>query len=385
MDPLDTYVEVSMPNDVLRVLSIDGGGMRGIYASAYLNKLQKSHIRGKDPDECLDVGKGFDLIVGTSSGAIMACGLVAGVSISTIAEAFSEFGPKVFPRQLPTSICEAFLDFIYRKKSIRSGEMALSKELKKFLEDKTVGQVWEKRKIALVVTAVHLYDHNAWVFKTPHLTGTNRRDNDYRLVDICLASTAAPIYRTIANIRPQNNENDPLYKAFVDGGLFANNPVLVALWDALEMNQDKRPIEIYCLGTNPPDGSDRLSNGRNDWSYCEWRKGAKVVDMTLNAQQNLFDHMAKTIAKHLRVKCSIIRFSSKALASEQSKHGQIDATSEESMSVLRTQAEKDVDSLCSKMKNSSDEDAQKIKALFQSMPTMQREQPPTYERNESHV
>ena len=375
-----------MPDNVLRVLSIDGGGMRGIYASAYLNKLQESHIRGKDPGECLDVGKGFDLIVGTSSGAIMACGLVAGVSISTIAEAFSKFGPKVFLKQVPTSKWRVLLDFC-RKKYIEAGEKALLDELEEFLGDKTVGEVWKERKIALAVTAVHLYDHNAWVFKTPHLEGTNHRDDNYRLADICLASTAAPIYRAIANIpsEEKNKDNDSHKKAFIDGGLFANNPVLVALWDALEMNKDKRPIEIYCLGTNPPNGGDTISNGRNNWSYLKWGMGAKVVKVTLRAQQNLFDHIAKTIAKHLSIECSIIRFPSETLAPEQAKHGELDATSDESKKVLRTQAEKDVDSLCSKMKKSSDEDAQKIKALFQSMPTMQREQPSTYERNESHV
>ena len=374
-----------MPNDVLRVLSIDGGGMRGIYASAYLDRLQESQIRGKDPEECLDVGKGFDLIVGTSSGAIMACGLVAGVPIPAIVEAFSKFGPKVFPRQVPTSKCGIFLDYFRRNKSIRSGEKALLKELEGFLGDKTVGEVWEKRKIALAVTAVHLHNHKAWVFKTPHLEETIHRDDNYRLVDICLASTAAPIYRAIANIRPQSNKNDPLYKTFVDGGLFANNPVLVALWDALEMNMGKRSIEIYCLGTNPPKGSDAISNGRNDWAYSEWKMGADVAEMMLNIQQSLFDRIAKTMTKHLSIECSIIRFPSESLAPEQVKHGKLDATSEESKNVLRTQAEKDVDNLCSNMKNSSDEDAQKIKALFQSMPTMQREQPPTYERNESHV
>lgn len=384
-----------MPDDVLRVLSIDGGGMRGIYASAYLNKLQSTQIGGKEVEGYLDVGKGFDLIVGTSSGAIMACGLVAGVPISTIAEAFSKFGPKVFPRQLPTLKGQCVLFFLWqhlldcfsRKKSIRAGEKALLKELEEFLGNETIAQVWKRRGIALTVTAVHLFNHNAWAFKTPHLEGTNHRDDNYRLADICLASTAAPIYRAIANIQPQEENKDDVShkKAFVDGGLFANNPVLVALWDALEMNKDKRPIEIYCLGTNPLSGSDTISNERNDWSYLQWRMGAKVVEVTLNAQQNLLDRIAKTMAKHLCVKCSIIRFPSEPLAHDQAKHGQIDATSEETRNVLRSHAENDVDSLCSDMNNSANKDAQKIKALFQNMPTIQYKQPTTHERNSSHV
>ena len=62
-----------------RVLSIDGGGMRGLYTAAYLSSLVQRYsvTRG---EAGLDIGKGFDLITGTSTGAIIACGLAAGVS-----------------------------------------------------------------------------------------------------------------------------------------------------------------------------------------------------------------------------------------------------------------------------------------------------------------
>ena len=59
-----------------RVLSLDGGGMRGLYTASVLKSLMN---RVSKPGNDKDIGKGFDLIVGTSTGGILACGLVAGI------------------------------------------------------------------------------------------------------------------------------------------------------------------------------------------------------------------------------------------------------------------------------------------------------------------
>jgi patatin-like phospholipase/acyl hydrolase len=66
-----------------RVLSLDGGGMRGVYASTYLVELAAAFAR-KRGVAALDIGKGFDLIAGTSTGAIVACALAARVPLRDI-------------------------------------------------------------------------------------------------------------------------------------------------------------------------------------------------------------------------------------------------------------------------------------------------------------
>lgn len=55
-----------------RVLCIDGGGMRGIYTAALLDKLSSYYAKLRNA-EALDIGKGSDLIAGTSTGAILGC------------------------------------------------------------------------------------------------------------------------------------------------------------------------------------------------------------------------------------------------------------------------------------------------------------------------
>src|SRR5437868_2467493 len=73
----------AIPGRPFRVLCLDGGGMRGIYTASYISHLAQgfSAKRGVGP---LDVGSGFNLIVGTSTGAIIGCALAAGIPAERI-------------------------------------------------------------------------------------------------------------------------------------------------------------------------------------------------------------------------------------------------------------------------------------------------------------
>ena len=356
--------------------------MRGIYASAFLHKMQSNILNRplpKCPGDELDIGKAFDLIIGTSSGAIIGCGLAAGVPVSRISEAFQLFGSSVFRNPVPTKENDGWcafprllLDLIIRRKSLKKGEGALVAELKKIFNDETIGDLWERRGIALSVPAIHMANHQAWVFKTPHIKGTNHRDDEYKLWEACLASSAAPIFRSLANI------NDPLvnergtHKTFTDGGLVANNPVLGALWDALEMTNKKGKIEIFCLGTNPPQGGDIVNSKDNAWSYCKWQFGGKVVDVSLNAQQLLHDHMARTFAKHFKQDCKIYRFPSTPLSTELSSFTGLDRASTNAINALTALAEADVDKVNRMMNNKDCPQGKAFNALFSSMKTFNK-------------
>src|SRR6202040_2456947 len=116
------------------------------------------------------------------------------------------------------------------------GNEALANALVDVFGSTTVAQVYAQRRIALAITAVDLAHHHGWVFKTPHNEPkTNRRDDNYRLVDVCLASSAAPVFRSLAAVRSSGAVTS--FDVFVDGGLWANNPVLVGLIEALEMTR----------------------------------------------------------------------------------------------------------------------------------------------------
>ena len=95
--------------------------------------------------------------------------------------------------------------------------------------------------------------HRSWVFKTPHLaTTTNHRDDRTRLVDVCMATTAAPVYRSIAIVDHADGGVEGC-RAFVDGGLWANNPVLVGLsmlwrWPRRPADRDLLPGHMSPTG-----------------------------------------------------------------------------------------------------------------------------------------
>lgn len=76
-----------------RVLSLDGGGMRGIYTAEFLERLTCYFARSRNV-EALDLGKGFDLITGTSTGAIVACALAIGKPLNDVVELYREHGPE---------------------------------------------------------------------------------------------------------------------------------------------------------------------------------------------------------------------------------------------------------------------------------------------------
>jgi patatin-like phospholipase/acyl hydrolase len=205
--------------------------MRGIYTASYISHLAQgfSAKRGVGP---LDVGAGFDLIVGTSTGAIIGCALAAGVSADRILRLYRDHGHHIFRRPVPAGMgIQLVTDLKQRPAALRKGELALRRALTDCLTATTIGDVYHKRNIALAITAVDMSRHRSWVFKTPHDSNSNHRDDGYTLVEICLASSAAPIFRSLAAI---DTPGDPgTYTVFADGGMWANSPVLVALIEAL--------------------------------------------------------------------------------------------------------------------------------------------------------
>ena len=87
-----------------RVLCLDGGGMRGVYQAAFLTTCA-ARLRGvSDKPGSLDIGRAFDLIVGTSAGGIVAAALAKGVAVDRIQNLYVDHGHSIFPYQFLRSI-----------------------------------------------------------------------------------------------------------------------------------------------------------------------------------------------------------------------------------------------------------------------------------------
>ncbi len=348
-----------------RVLSIDGGGMRGIYTATFLAEIEQSFSHRRNFKNGLDIGKAFQLIVGTSTGAIIGCGLAKGVSPAVMAKLYKEHGSAIFPRKMPSSMSlDLMTQMFTRPGHLMQGDEALKSALEDVFGKTTIGQIWEERHIALAIPAVNMSNYRSYVFKTAHDPGSNHREDNYTLVDICQASSAAPLFRALAAIdRPGNGS----YDVFADGGLWANNPVIVALVEGMRMTDDGEEIEIFCLGSCGKPEGDIINKEDVCRGLAEWKFGGEAAKISIAAQEYAFDMVAKMLIPHLKRKVKIIRFPANKIPGAMLQYLDLDETRPEGLMALTRQAGYDADTCNSEIQNCST-DGIAIQNLFNSMP-----------------
>jgi len=242
---------------MFRILSLDGGGIRGAFTASLLAEIEK---RLEFP-----IGRYFDLVAGTSTGALIAAAVASGMSASTIVELYEKKSNEIFkprPKNKPkkwrhklgmpfartaskAAVGVPFDDFLQCKYE--------SQPLRHAVEGVFGRQLMGELKICrLVIPAVDVSNGRTIVFKTPHLPNMTR-DRHYRISDVLMATTAAPTYFPHAVIGTGS---------MIDGGLWANNPGMVAYTEAMKIRETAtracdRPFEfsdirVLSIGTGEP-------------------------------------------------------------------------------------------------------------------------------------
>lgn len=327
-----------------RVLSLDGGGMRGVYTASYLGAAGRAFALRRGGDQ-LDIGKAFDLIVGASTGAIVGAALAAGIGLDRVAHLYRAHGRAIFRRRVPSQWWDLPGDLAERREALEQGERALKAALTEAFGNMTLGHLFAERGIAMAVPAVEMSQHRSWVFKTPHLADeTNNRDNNTTLVDVCLASSAAPIFRSLARVpRTDGTVNSVNY--FADGGLWGNNPVLIALTEALRASEPGRPIEILCMGSCPRPAGEQVADAKRHRNLMDWRFGADAATLSIDAQEFAFDNIARMLKGRLDRPCEIVRFPADKVPAALVRYLGLDDARDEAMDALIAQALADADML----------------------------------------
>jgi predicted acylesterase/phospholipase RssA len=282
-----------------KVLALDGGGMRGAYTAMFLEQLTKrldDERRGQ-----LDLGAAFDLIVGTSTGGILACALAAGYPPSRIAELYRVHGPRIFKNPVPSSLPGLVRFAATHLRSPANDGSALRAALTETFDDETVGEVYARRGIGFCLQAVDIDAHAPVVLKTGHLPGKHR-DDATTLVDVCLATSAAPIILPLAQIMV-----DGVLRTFADGGLWANSPITIGLLEAIKMCGD-RPIHLISVGTCPPPTGRLVRRGHAAWGLLKWRFGVGAVEASLDAQTDAARYAFAQLFPALRMNAVLVRF-----------------------------------------------------------------------------
>lgn len=229
-----------------RILAIDGGGICGILPAAILSEIEHRFLGGES------VSTYFDMIAGTSTGGIIALALGHGRAAATIRDVYVERGGVIFPPASPAGR-------IYRllKRGVRAvyDNTALENELLRIFGDTTFGE----SKNRLVIPAFEGRHGEPWIFKTPHHPDY-KKDRFERMVRVGLSTSAAPTF-----FKALSNNG----YVMLDGGLWANNPVMNAIVDALAcFDIARRQIRILSLGCGETAfrvGDERAKGGLLHW------------------------------------------------------------------------------------------------------------------------
>jgi len=206
-----------------RILSINGGGIRGIFQATYLKEVKKSF-------ESL-LHENFELIAGTSTGSIIALAVALNIDMEKVVYLFRSKGEEIFSPRLFASI----------RKGARYKKEPLEKALKDIFEEYTLKDCKENG-IDVVITATTLDSFDCRVFSTLHSPDVKNHDLELSVVEVIMSSCAAPTFFEPAQLT--NRE-----RHYIDGGIWANTPSLLAICHAYNYSEIAfRNMQVVSLG-----------------------------------------------------------------------------------------------------------------------------------------
>ena len=268
-----------------QILSLIGGGIRGAFVTSYLKELEAKLGR--------PIAESFDLIAGTSTGGIIAAGLASGLSAAKMHDFYVRYGAKIFtprPKYRAKGIYRYLFpigDWFFKKATggqldtafrSRFCPFALEESFEEGFAGKTLGDVNFTR---LIMPAVNLTKGVPHVFRSRHLP-KGLHDQDIKIADALIASTAAPTYfphRTIGD------------NCYVDGGVWAADPSMLAVAEAIriqelekegEPDEQFRTTEMHLLSIGTGRAQFALSPPGSDAGLIYW--APRVADVMGTSQ-----------------------------------------------------------------------------------------------------
>ncbi len=296
-------METGSTYDEFKILSIDGGGIKGLFSACVLHEIERANGRLTDH---------FDMLCGTSTGGLIALGLAAGKLAGEIVQFYKEWGSTIFPRA----------GWFHRRRRAAGFFVGGGKYSDANLK-RAVNEILGTLRVRdansyLCIPTVNLTTASPWLFKTDH-DGELTRDSDILLSDIALATSAAPFYFPVAV------SQDIPGGQYVDGGLWANNPAFVGLIEACRYfagpGKRYRRVRILSVpGLSAPAG--RAAGGRRHLSVLN--SAQEIATVALEVQQKCTENFIKLISPSLHVPVNHIRIPMPTLTPEQSQHVALD-------------------------------------------------------------
>lgn len=248
----------------VHALALTGGGYRGLFTARILERFEQAAAK--------PVGQCFDLIAGTSIGGILSLAIAFEIPMATVVRTMTDHGKVLFKPK-----CR--LSGVLRSKHDVAGLRELIRSM--FPDGATLGDA----KHAVAIPTINLSEGRQQVFKTRH-NPEWIRDSKYSVLDVALATAAAPIYFPIARFGGQ---------LFADGGLVANAPDLVALHETHKFfnvpDENVRMLSIGTLSSNYAiRSSSKLHRGLIHWLKVP---SLPLINTILSAQEQFAIQMVK--------------------------------------------------------------------------------------------
>lgn len=250
-----------------KILALSGGGFRGLYTARVLADLER---------ECkVPIGRKFDLLAGTSIGGILALALACEIPVQRIVDLFLDKGEEIFKKR--------FTLFGYLRAPYDQSVLRGLLESRDLFGERLIGDVVHP----VLVPAINFSTGKPVVFKSPHHENF-RTDHKQRLVDVALATSAAPFYFARHSLESGQ---------YVDGGLFANAPGLLALHEAeIFLSRSVSEIFLMSIGTMSSlltvDPSKSASGGLRDWGNGSVLNAPRrLFNLAISAHESLTEFM----------------------------------------------------------------------------------------------
>lgn len=271
-----------------RILSLDGGGIRGVVSVVLLERLSALPALGGWLERA-------DLLAGASTGALIALGLARGLSLAELRALYESRGRSIFD--------DSFLDDLLDVGKIVGADYdskRLQRELKAALgETTTLGQLarrvvvptfdldnkedLERAVAAGELAAADLESRRTWKPKVFHNLPGADCDHDALAWRVGTAATAAPTYF-------------PTFDGYIDGGVFANNPSLIAVaqtQDPRSTGPRPRPDELVVLSVGTGSSLCYVKGQRLNWGYAQWAR--PLVEVMLEGVSGIADYQCRQL------------------------------------------------------------------------------------------
>lgn len=254
-----------------RILSIDGGGVRGLIPAIWLEKLENEL---GEP-----LYKHFDLIVGTSTGSILAASIAAGQPASQAVAFYQQHAATVFPPQIASNLLGRLREWYRRLQHPKHSPDGLAQVLEQVFDSLTLADL----KTPTMLTTFNLLNRRALMLKS-----WQPLHNHLKVADVCRASSAAPTFFP-AHELDIGHARLPL----IDGGVVAGSPSSVGLTEAVRLNrmhdrhQSLDQYLVVSLGTGVTNNPITAEQGKT-WGLRHW--AAPLFDIVFDGSRQVADY-----------------------------------------------------------------------------------------------